>query len=237
MNLLLLTAEDMTGPDSALIEGPRASHIRAVLKLGVGDTLSAGVLNGQMGRARIEAVSDTGYRLQLELNTAPPPKLPLTLLLALPRPKMLQRTLRCCAELGVARLVLMNTAKVEKSFWQSPSLAPEKMRAWMIDGLQQSKDTVLPELIIEKQYRDFIRQRLAALAADSRKLVAEPGVANACPVGINAATTLAIGPEGGFIPEEVAELKAAGFDAVHLGARILRVETAVPVLISRLFTA
>jgi RsmE family RNA methyltransferase len=54
---------------------------------------------------------------------------------------------------------------------------------------------------------------------------------------INEPATLCIGPEGGFIPYEVDKLVEAGCEAVHLGSRILRVETAVPVLVSRLFDA
>jgi 16S rRNA U1498 N3-methylase RsmE len=47
--------------------------------------------------------------------------------------------------------------------------------------------------------------------------------------------TLAIGPEGGFIPYEVEKLFGCGFNAVHMGERILNVETAVPALIARLY--
>ena len=46
---------------------------------------------------------------------------------------------------------------------------------------------------------------------------------------------LAIGPEGGFIPYEIDLLMRCGFEAVHVGERILRVDTAIPFIISRLF--
>ncbi|MFQ3257413.1 MAG: 16S rRNA (uracil1498-N3)-methyltransferase, partial [Porticoccaceae bacterium] len=58
-----------------------------------------------------------------------------------------------------------------------------------------------------------------------------------CPIDCQAASTLAIGPEGGFIPFEIEKLVQVGFDPVHLGSRILRVENAVPALISRLYPA
>jgi RsmE family RNA methyltransferase len=46
--------------------------------------------------------------------------------------------------------------------------------------------------------------------------------------------TLAIGPEGGFIPYEIDMLKAAGFEDVSFGERILRVEHAVAALVGRI---
>jgi RsmE family RNA methyltransferase len=67
--------------------------------------------------------------------------------------------------------------------------------------------------------------------------VAHPGTSTPCPAHINEPATLCVGPEGGFIPYEVDKLTEAGCEAVHLGNRILRVETAVPVLVSRLFDA
>jgi RsmE family RNA methyltransferase len=51
---------------------------------------------------------------------------------------------------------------------------------------------------------------------------------------VSGPVTLAIGPEGGFIDQEIGSLTGAGFRPVHLGSRILRVETAVAALAGRL---
>ncbi|HWV10810.1 MAG TPA: 16S rRNA (uracil(1498)-N(3))-methyltransferase, partial [Pseudomonas sp.] len=164
-----------------------------------------------------------------------PAKLPLTLLLALPRPKMLKRVLQTVSAMGVPRLVLLNSYRVEKSFWQTPFLEPEAIREQLILGLEQARDTVLPEVIIEKRFKPFVEDRLPALVGDSLGLVGHPGDYPACPRAVEQPVTLAIGPEGGWIPYEVEKLQEAGLHPVQLGERILRVETAVTALLARLF--
>lgn len=47
------------------------------------------------------------------------------------------------------RLILLNSYKVEKSFWQTPFLHPDSVRDNLILGLEQARDTVLPEVLIE----------------------------------------------------------------------------------------
>jgi RsmE family RNA methyltransferase len=93
----------------------------------------------------------------------------------------------------------------------------------------------LPEIIIEKRFKPFVEDRLPAMAAGSLGLIGHPGDYPACPRGLDEPVTLAIGPEGGWIPYEVDLLTQAGLQPVQLGARILRVETAVTALLARLF--
>lgn len=236
MNLLLLSPDDLIDTNQAVIRDRRLQHLHQVHRAEVGQTLRAGMLNGAMGQARIEQLDSDQALLGLDLQQQPPPKLPLTLVLALPRPKMLKRTLQTIAAMGVQKLVLVNSYRVEKSFWQTPWLSPEAIHEQLLLGLEQACDTVLPEVILEKRFKPFVQDRLPALTADSLKLVAHPGDYPECPRALGSqALTLVIGPEGGWIPYEVGLLQEAGFQPVQLGPRILRVETAVPALIARLY--
>ena len=235
MNLLLLDDADFVSPERALLHGRRLKHLLEVHRAAVGDNLRVGRLNGLMGRATLLALSSEQAELEVQLDQAPPVKLPLTLLLALPRPKMLKRTLQTIAAMGVPRLVLLNSYRVEKSFWQTPFLDAQAIREQLLLGLEQARDTLLPEVHIEQRFKPFVEDRLPGLAAGTLGLLGHPGDYPACPRAVSGPVTLAIGPEGGWIPYEVALLEQAGLQAVQLGPRILRVETAVPALLARLF--
>lgn len=235
MNLLLLDDADFVSPERALLHGRRLKHLLEVHRAAVGDNLRVGRLNGLMGRATLLALSSEQAELEVQLDQAPPAKLPLTLLLALPRPKMLKRTLQTIAAMGVPRLILLNSYRVEKSFWQTPFLEPDAIHEQLLLGLEQARDTLLPEVIIEKRFKPFVEDRLPQLAAGTLGLTGHPGDYPACPRAVSQPVTLAIGPEGGWIPYEVDLLQRAGLLPVQLGERILRVETAVPALLARLF--
>ncbi|MEL7937927.1 16S rRNA (uracil(1498)-N(3))-methyltransferase [Pseudomonas delhiensis] len=235
MNLLLLDDADFVAADRVLLRDRRLTHLHEVHRAESGDSLRVGRLGGLMGEGRLLNLSRDEAELQVSFTQAPPAKLPLTLLLALPRPKMLRRVLQTVAAMGVPRLVLLNSYRVEKSFWQTPFLEPAAIREQLVLGLEQARDTVLPEVIIEKRFKPFVEDRLPALAAGSLGLVGHPGPWPACPRALEQAVTLAIGPEGGWIPYEVEKLREAGLAPVQLGERILRVETAVTALLARLF--
>ncbi|WP_336146696.1 16S rRNA (uracil(1498)-N(3))-methyltransferase [Marinobacter salarius] len=237
MNLALLFQDDFVATDTAVLKGRRLAHLHSVLKVAEGDLVPVGLVDGDIGKGRVVRLNDTEAVLQVELTTPPPAPLPLTLILAMPRPKMFRRVLQTCATLGVKDIWLINAYKVEKSFWQTPWLSDDNLRENMVLGLEQARDTHLPRLHVRKLFKPFVEDELPALLNNTRALVAHPGTSTPCPAHINEPATLCVGPEGGFIPYEVDKLIEAGCEAVHLGSRILRVETAVPVLVSRLFDA
>jgi RsmE family RNA methyltransferase len=235
LNLLLFSASERRQDNLIEISGDRLVHLRSVLGSQPEDTLRVGEIGGLMGTARVISLDETRALLDATLDLPPPPKQPLTLLLALPRPKMLRRILRMVAELGVDELHLINSYRVEKSYWQSPALQPHSIERYFLQGLEQARDTCLPTLHLQRRFKPFVEDDLPALVAGKRALVAHPGDYPACPGPTpQQRTLLAIGPEGGFIPYEIDLLQAAGLEAVSLGPRILRVENAVSTLLAKL---
>jgi RsmE family RNA methyltransferase len=234
MNLILLEDTDFSSPDQVHLTGRRLQHIRSVHQAEVGQLLRVGKLNGLMGEGRITRIDEERIELQVKLTSPPPKPLPVTLLLALPRPKMLKRILQGITALGVKQIYLLNSYRVEKSFWGSPLLQPENLREHLRLGLEQARDTILPEVHLRSRFKPFVEDELPQLCADTRALVAHPVNQATAQLETGVPTTLAVGPEGGFIRYEIDKFKECGFRAFSLGERILRVETAVPVLLSRL---
>ncbi|WP_349972167.1 16S rRNA (uracil(1498)-N(3))-methyltransferase [Pseudomonas caspiana] len=235
MNLLLLEDADFVAADRVVLRDRRLKHMQEVHRAEVGDSLRVGRIGGLLGSAELLRLEAHEAELRITLDSAPPAKLPLTLLLALPRPKMLRRVFQTVATMGVPKVILLNSYRVEKSFWQTPFLEPQAIREQLILGLEQARDSVLPEIIIEKRFKPFVEDRLPELVKDTMGLVGHPGSFPACPRAVTGPVTLAIGPEGGWIPYEVDLLTKAGLQPVQLGERILRVETAVTALLARLF--
>ena len=235
MNLLLLEEADFIAADRVILRDRRLTHMQEVHRSEVGDSLRVGRINGLMGSAELLRLEAGEAELRVNLDQPSPAKLPLTLVLALPRPKMLRRVFQTVATMGVAKVILVNSYRVEKSFWQTPFLEPEAIREQLILGLEQARDTVLPEIVIEKRFKPFVEDRLPAIAEGTLGLVGHPGNFPPCPRALSEPVTLAIGPEGGWIPYEIDLLAKSGLQPVQLGERILRVETAVTALLARLF--
>lgn len=235
MNLILLEEDDLLEPERVRLSGRRFRHVVDVLRAGEGDELAVGMLNSRKGKGRIIRLGERSLDLAVSLEREPPAGLPALVILALPRPKALRRALSSLAQLGVKRIVLLHAARVEKSYWQTPFLEPPSIRGQLLLGLEQSGDTMLPEVLLRRRFRPFAEDELPGLCAGSLGLVGHPRAAVPCPRDVRQPVTLVIGPEGGFVPFELELLRAQGFLPVSLGPRIMTVENAVPFLLARLF--
>lgn len=233
MNLVLLRQGDWIDADRVLLRDHRAGHIRAVLKARVGDTLRVGLLGGLCGQGLIEALDPEGARLRVALTDPPPPRHRFDIVLALPRPKMLRRILRQCAEFGIANLHLLHSARVEKSFWQSPLLQPAALEEALLAGLERSRDTIAPQVHLHRRFRPFVEDQLPGICAGRpcwlAHMEAPLALAQAPPVP----AVVMVGPEGGFVPFEIQLAEAVIARRVSLGARTLSVDTALVTVLAQ----
>ena len=234
MNIVLLEAEQ-TQSEFWKIDNPRQiQHLSQHVQLNAGDTLKVGIRNGERYLTEVISVSEQQIRIRPIQLEAIPTKLPVHLILALPRPKVLRRIIMDAVTLGVERISLIHSYRVDKSYWQSPFL--QQLDDYVTLGLEQAGDTIAPEIQLYKRFKPFVEDVLPTFISDQKPAyVAHPYAEQQMPYAIQHSCHLIVGPEGGFIPYEVDLLIKNGCQSMSLGNRILRTETAVSHILGRLF--
>jgi RsmE family RNA methyltransferase len=234
MNLILLFKEDFSdGSCMVKLKGRRLKHVFEVHRAEKGDTLCVGLEGGKIGVGKVLHIDDKIVEMEVSLDNDPPKKKDVNLILSLPRPIVLKRILLSATSMGVKNIYLINSWRVEKSYWNSPSLNIENIKEQLVLGLEQAKDTILPEISLHKLFKEFVNKDLRNIITNRNAFVAHPDNTSNVPSALSSPAVIAIGPEGGFIDKEIDTFKDHGFLQINIGERILRVETAVPVLLSK----
>ncbi|MEB6679354.1 16S rRNA (uracil(1498)-N(3))-methyltransferase [Acinetobacter lwoffii] len=235
MNIVLLDPRQTETELWSITSTRQLEHLQQHLQIQVGDTLKVGIREGLRYLTEIVEISEKAVRLKPLQEEAVPEKLPVTLIVALPRPKVLRRLIMDSVTLGVEKIILLHSYRVDKSYWQTPFL--QQLNHYIELGLEQAGDTVAPQIELYKRFKPFVEDILPGLITSSRPAyVAHPYVEQAMPFAIEHPCTIIIGPEGGFIPYEVDLLIKNGCQAVSLGNRIIRTETVIPYVLGRLFS-
>ena len=238
MNIILFDRDEIAD-NSVVLSDRRAEHIIKILKRKPGNTVKTGIINGPSGTSTITNITGSAVELLLNDHNTEAITPLVDIVLALPRPIMLKRVLAQVATFGVGNLFLINSNRVEKSFFSASLLDESKTRARLIDGLEQAGDTYLPQVSIHKRFRPFAEDILPKIAADYEKMViAHPGVPlslnELLPPPLHGRTLLIIGPEGGWVDFEIDRFAAQGVQPFHLGPRILRVDSVIPSLLGQI---
>jgi RsmE family RNA methyltransferase len=236
VNLLLLHSTELGSEGYVSLRGPRARHLVNVLKVAPEQVIRVGIIDGPQGTARVLRCSDGEVELACRLGGRPAVTPPVDLLLALPRPKVLQRLWAQFAALGVGQVILTNAAKVERHYFDTHVLDPAVYEPLLIEGLQQARDTRMPRVSVHRQFRILVEDELDRLAPQTRRIVAHPQadipLASALRATTNGRVLLAIGPEGGWNAFELELLASRGFRAASMGDRTLRTDTACVALLA-----
>jgi len=233
MNRIILTADEVKSDGTVTLTDGRAEHIRTVLKARVGDDVRTGVLNGLIGISRVERMEEQAVVLRTQHDEqALEPWF--DLILAAPRPKVLKRLWSQLTALGVGRIVILNTFKVEKCYFSSQWIEPAYYTPLLIEGLMQAGTTRLPEVQIQQRFKPFMEDELDACFPNALRLIAHPGEAagEGWKVASEQRPVLAVGPEGGWTDYELDMFLNRGFIPFSLGSRSLRTDTATIALIA-----
>lgn len=246
MNCILLPSAQIEGTRATISDALQIEHIQYVLKADVGAGLKIGEIGGNLGTALIEEMLPNAIWLNdVQLNTPPPAKLDVTVVLALPRPKVLRRLIMDMTAMGVRDIVLINSYRTQKSYWQSPLM--NRLDEFILEGLQQGVDTIQPTITLAKRFKPFVeddflslnprhamiahpysamtfRQYLCQIAKTENESKNEPP---------NLPNIVFIGAEGGWIDFEIELLTAHGCQPVSFGSRILRTEAAVNAILGQ----
>jgi RsmE family RNA methyltransferase len=223
VNLILFEADEIGRP--LPLTDRRAIHLLRVLRRSPGDAFDAGIVDGPLGKGRIEAVTAGALTLRFAARAQPPPCDEIHLVIALPRPQTARKILNEAGSLGVASLRFFPAEKGEAGYAASTLWSSGEWRRHLLEGAAHAFDTRLPEVAHDRGLDascSALSQGGARIALDNYE-ASGPLRANrgARPIA------LAFGPERGWSASERARLRDHGFELAHLGARVLRTETAV----------
>ena len=235
MNIVLLDPRQTESEIWSITSKRQLEHLKQHVDVQVGDSLKVGIREGKRYLTEVVEVTEQAIKLKAVKEEVVPVKLAVTLIVAMPRPKVLRRLIMDSVTLGVEKIILLHSYRVDKSYWQTPFL--QQLDQYVTLGLEQAGDTIAPKIEIYKRFKPFVEDVLPSLiTADCPAYVAHPYAEMKMPFAIDHPCTIVIGPEGGFIPYEVDLLIKNGCQAVSLGNRILRTETAISYVLGRLFS-
>jgi 16S rRNA (uracil1498-N3)-methyltransferase len=198
-----------------------------VLHRGVGDCFDAGLVNGPRGKGRLETIRADAITLSFTWGGPPPPLDPIILLVGLPRPQTSRKILQEATALGVSALHFFAAEKTEAGYAHSTLWTSGEWRRHVVAGAEQAFGTRLPEITHGLTLAAALENTPPAatrLALDNYEAPAPLGQGQ--PSG-PPPVVLALGPERGWSAAERDFLRARNFSFAHLGARVLRTETAV----------
>ena len=227
MRLTRLHVAAPLAPDARIdLPGEAAAHVARVLRARAGDPLVLFNGDGREFEAVVETVRGTRVAVAVggarEVDREPP--VAFTLLQCLPRGDRMDWIVQKATELGVARIVpLVSRRSVVKLTDRQCESKTAHWRAITVSACEQCGRNRLPVVDAPRPLDEF----LGGEATAGARFVFDPDAGDGAPtVPAAAAMEFAIGPEGGFEPEELDWFRVAGFRGVRLGPRILRAETA-----------
>ncbi len=221
---------DRWSGDSATLLKEQAAHLARVLRAQVGQEFHI-VAGHAVRRGVIEKVSIDAVEFSLHEEVETGESLPLVLGLSVVRFERMEWAIEKLTELGVARIIPLTAQRSEKHLVQAASKRCERWRKISRESAQQSRRSQVPEISDPMPVKDCIAKSGNALRylfseQERSRSLWESLMTTDRNVIPSMEIYAAIGPEGGWTPEEISSFEKSGWLSVSLAKSILRTETA-----------
>ena len=241
MHHFFVRPEQISGKE-AYIEGPDWNHAANVLRVRPGEQVLLSVGEDWNYLCTVREVDRAGQRILLSVleENRDVRELPVKISLyqGLPKSDKMELIIQKAVELGAARVIPVETARcVVKLDRKKAESKRSRWQAISESAAKQSGRSVIPEVAMPMPFAAALKE---AADSDIRLIPYEnaEGMERTRKIleSVQPGQKIAvfIGPEGGFEETEIRQAEEAGFEAVTLGKRILRTETAGFVVLSLL---
>ncbi len=209
---------------TATLTGDQAVHLARVLRAQPGQIFDV-VADGFLHRAEVASVNEEAVVFTLHEELEAEAALPVHLLMAVFKFDHMEWGIEKATELGAARITPVLARRTEKHLAQAAAKRVERWRRITLEASKQSRRTDVP-LVDDPM---LLKLALGHVSSETKLLLAETEQENSLRAALHgevSRVSLAIGPEGGWTPEEMILFSQSGWQHVSLGPRILRAETA-----------
>ncbi|MBQ8392099.1 MAG: 16S rRNA (uracil(1498)-N(3))-methyltransferase [Clostridia bacterium] len=213
--------------NTATITGEEAQHISRVLRMKKGDEVTLCDGEGNFYEAVLEEFSEktvtAAIRSSREAETEPETKI--TIFQGVPKNPKLETIVQKATEIGVVRIVPVNTVRAVAKLDKSAKV--DRLRKIAKEAAKQSKRGIIPYVNDAVSFKEAVKMASEADLAlipyeEEREVSLKKALSGKKPKTV----AVMIGPEGGFDKDEINLAKENGITSVTLGKRILRTETA-----------
>ena len=225
MNIILFQKQNLDSEDCVWLDAQSSFHAKKQLKVSLGDTLKAGIINGPSGDAEVVEIGKEKIRVSFKPGETKVIPSPWVAAVALPRPKTLGKKVQTLVELGVKQIIFFDCTHVDKSYWTSEWLSVDRLAPYIRRGLEQACDTHWPLVMYFRSYKRFIAVDWSVWFSSMPVFVAHPSLKSDWPLPSEPSVGV-IGPERGFTNSELQDFKRLGAEVRGFGARVLSTEIA-----------
>ncbi len=234
MNLLILEESEKISKNQFKIQNRKLEHFTKILKVKIGDTLKAGILNESIGNFKItkieknEILGEYVFQSNEEYSIFSN----IRFYIAYQRPQTTKKIIQLASNLSVKEIYFFPCEKSEKSYQDSKIWEEQNLKNEIILGLEQGKKIYSPKI-----YHILKFHELKNYFQTKNPFILHPNTNEVDLVSLNLNLSFyefILGSESGFTEKEIIYFEKNNCKSISISDSILRTESAFLYLLSQI---